>query len=62
MLAAYKAAAAAANPSCHLPWTLIAGIGRVESGNAAGGRVDVAGTTHGRILGPRLDGATAAPP
>ena len=49
---------AAANPSCHLPWTLIAGIGRVESGNAAGGRVDTAGTTHGRILGPRLDGAT----
>ena len=58
VLAAYKAAAAAANPSCHLPWTLIAGIGRVESGNAAGGRVDTAGTTHGRILGPRLDGAT----
>ncbi|MBL8925141.1 MAG: lytic murein transglycosylase, partial [Pseudonocardia sp.] len=56
VLAAYKAAAAAANPSCHLPWTLIAGIGRIESGNAAGGRVDVAGTTHGRILGPRLDG------
>ena len=50
---------AASNPSCHLPWTLLAGIGRVESGNAAGGRVDAAGTTHGRILGPRLDGATS---
>jgi len=58
VLAAYKAAAAS-NPSCHLPWTLLAGIGRVESGNAAGGRVDAAGTTNGRILGPRLDGATA---
>ena len=61
MLAAYKAAEAAlaaSNPSCHLPWTLVAGIGRVESGNASGGRVDGAGTTNGRILGPRLDGAT----
>ena len=57
VLAAYKAAAAS-NASCHLPWTLLAGIGRVESGNAEGGRVDAAGTTNGRILGPRLDGAT----
>jgi membrane-bound lytic murein transglycosylase B len=61
VLAAYKAAEAAlaaSNPSCHLPWTLVAGIGRVESGHASGGRVDAAGTTNGRILGPRLDGGT----
>ena len=61
VLAAYKAAEAAlaaSNPSCHLPWTLVAGIGRVESGHASGGRVDGVGTTNGRILGPRLDGGT----
>jgi hypothetical protein len=61
VLAAYKAAAASlatSAPGCHLPWTLVAGIGRVESGNASGGRVDAAGTTRGKILGPRLDGAT----
>ena len=61
VLAAYKAAEAAlavSNPSCHLPWNLVAGIGRVESGHASGGRVDGAGTTNGRILGPRLDGTT----
>ena len=59
VLAAYKAAEATlagTNPNCHVSWSLIAGIGRVESGNASGGRVDAAGTTNGRILGPRLDG------
>jgi hypothetical protein len=61
VLAAYKAAEAAlaaSSPSCHLPWALVAGIGRVESGHASGGKVDSAGTTNGRILGPRLDGTT----
>jgi hypothetical protein len=61
VLAAYKAAEsalAASNPACRLPWNLVAGIGRVESGHASGGRVDGAGTTNGRILGPRLDGTT----
>ncbi|MGZ8749600.1 MAG: lytic transglycosylase domain-containing protein, partial [Pseudonocardia sp.] len=61
VLAAYRAAEAAlaaSNPSCRLPWILVAGIGRVESGHASGGRVDGAGTTSGRILGPRLDGTT----
>ena len=61
VLAAYRAAEAAlaaSNPSCRLPWNLVAGIGRVESGHASGGRVDGAGTTNGRILGPRLDGTT----
>ena len=63
VLAAYRAAEAAlaaSNPSCRLPWNLVAGIGRVESGHASGGRVDGAGTTNGRILGPRLDGTTVA--
>lgn len=60
VLAAYRAAEATlagTNPNCRVPWSLIAGIGRVESGHASGGRVDAAGTTRGRILGPRLDGS-----
>src|SRR3712207_651085 len=30
-LRAYKHAAATVDPSCEMPWTLLAGIGRVES-------------------------------
>jgi membrane-bound lytic murein transglycosylase B len=62
VLAAYKkaeAGLAASDPGCHVSWSLLAGIGRVESGNASGGRVDAAGTTNGRILGPRLDGTNS---
>jgi len=62
VLAAYKkaeAGLAASDPGCHVSWALLAGIGRVESGNASGGRVDAAGTTNGRILGPRLDGTNS---
>jgi membrane-bound lytic murein transglycosylase B len=43
-------------PSCHLPWWLLAGIGHTESGHAESGRLYADGTTRGRILGPRLDG------
>lgn len=43
-------------PGCGLDWAILAGIGRIESGHASGGRVDETGTTRGRILGPRLDG------
>ena len=60
VLDAYRRAAksvAASDPSCHLQWWVLAGIGRIESGHAAGGRVDPAGTTRGRILGPVLDGS-----
>lgn len=46
----------AAKPECHLPLPLLAAIGRVESGHARGGNVDVQGTTRSPILGPRLDG------
>lgn len=62
VLAAYESAAttmARVDPSCHLPWWLLAGIGRIESGHAGGGRVTADGTTRGRILGPRLDGSWA---
>ncbi len=62
VLAAYhkaEANLAASMPACHLPWWVLAGIGRIESGHAGGGRVDDSGTTRGSILGPRLDGSLA---
>jgi hypothetical protein len=61
VLAAYQHAAdvlASSDPQCGLPWWVLAGIGRIESGHAAGGHVDSHGLTIGRILGPRLDGTT----
>ncbi|MFG3274135.1 lytic transglycosylase domain-containing protein [Streptomyces luteogriseus] len=59
VLDAYKKAEATlreAKPGCNLPWQLLAAIGRVESGQARGGRVDADGTTIKKILGPQLDG------
>ncbi|GGZ68856.1 lytic transglycosylase [Streptomyces echinoruber] len=59
VLDAYKRAAAAlreAKPGCNLPWELLAAIGKVESGQANGGRVGADGTTFTPILGPKLDG------
>ncbi|MFF7354707.1 lytic transglycosylase domain-containing protein [Streptomyces filipinensis] len=59
VLDAYKRAEAelrSAKAGCNLPWQLLAAIGKVESGQARGGRVDADGTTLGRILGPALDG------
>ncbi|MFJ3583813.1 lytic murein transglycosylase [Streptomyces sp. NPDC090127] len=59
VLAAYKRAEQSirsSDPTCHLPWQLLAGIGKVESGQARGGRVDANGTTLSPILGPVLNG------
>ncbi|GAA2510205.1 lytic transglycosylase domain-containing protein [Streptomyces gobitricini] len=59
VLAAYKQAEQhlkTNDPGCNLPWQLLAGIGKVESGQARGGRVDAAGTTLSPILGPVLNG------
>ncbi|MET9733659.1 lytic murein transglycosylase [Streptomyces sp. NPDC006458] len=59
VLDAYKRAASrlnASKPGCNLPWELLAAIGKVESGQARGGRVDANGTTITPILGPQLDG------
>ncbi|MFI2376637.1 lytic transglycosylase domain-containing protein [Streptomyces sp. NPDC018964] len=59
VLDAYKKAEAAlreSKPGCNLPWQLLAAIGKVESGQARGGRVDADGTTLSPILGPQLDG------
>ncbi|MBO0840969.1 MAG: lytic transglycosylase, partial [Sciscionella sp.] len=58
-LDAYKRAERALakqEPNCQLPWWLLAGIGKVESDHADGGRVDSAGTTLTPIVGPALDG------
>ncbi|NEC63471.1 lytic transglycosylase domain-containing protein [Streptomyces sp. SID9727] len=60
VLAAYRKAEATIGRSdlgCRLPWQLLAAIGKVESGHAAGGRVDEKGTTVSPILGPVLNGA-----
>ncbi|GAA1253515.1 MULTISPECIES: hypothetical protein [Streptomyces] len=59
VLAAYRRAESAiarTDAGCHLPWELLAAIGKVESGQARGGAVDAHGTTLGRITGPALDG------
>lgn len=58
-LRAYRTAAertAVSRPNCHLSWSLVAAIGRVESNHARGGQVDGAGTTLSPILGPQLSG------
>ncbi|MFE5510754.1 lytic transglycosylase domain-containing protein [Streptomyces sp. NPDC056529] len=63
VLAAYKRAeqsSRSTDPGCNLPWQLLAGIGKVESGQASGGRVDANGTTFKPILGPALNGVAFA--
>lgn len=62
VLQAYKLAAtrvAAETPACKLPWFLLAGIGRIESGHAGNGNVDEYGNTRSSIRGPALDGSLA---
>ena len=56
-LDAYVQAAGRAPVGCHLQWSLLASIGRIESNHARGGQVDAAGTTLSPILGPVLNGA-----
>ncbi|SDJ67847.1 Membrane-bound lytic murein transglycosylase B [Actinopolyspora mzabensis] len=59
MLRAYRDAAdriSETEPSCGLHWSVLAAIGRVESGHGDSGRVDDSGTTVTAILGPRLNG------
>ncbi len=58
---AYAAAAAAATtiaPECAgVRWQILAGIGQVESGQAAGRVVAADGTVSPPVIGPRLDGS-----
>ncbi|WP_024793849.1 lytic transglycosylase domain-containing protein [Tomitella biformata] len=44
-------------PQCGIDWTLIAGIGRVESTHANNGAADADGNLLTPILGPVLDGS-----
>ncbi len=45
-------------PNCTgLTWTVLAGIGQVESNNAAGRQVSTSGDVRPEILGPALDGS-----
>ncbi len=63
VLDAYRRAADRTNlvaPGCHIPFELLAAIGKVESGHARGGLVDAAGTTLEPILGPVLSGGPFA--
>ncbi|GAA3141216.1 hypothetical protein JOF29_000523 [Kribbella aluminosa] len=50
---------AQADPGCHLPWTLVAAIGRVESnhGRFGGNSLNSKGVAVPGIYGPRLDGS-----
>ena len=64
-LNAYRVAAArmaSASPSCGIDWSLLAGIGRVESnhGRYRGAVLNPDGTSTPRILGPPLDGVQFA--
>ncbi len=59
MMEAYQRAAetlATTQPNCHLHWSLLASIGRIESNHARGGRLDDKGNTVPNILGPVLNG------
>ena len=60
-LNAYRVAAArmaSADPQCGISWSLLAGIGRVESdhGQFAGATLNADGTSTPRIIGPALNG------
>ena len=54
LLRAYRSAAAGAPGSCHLPVSLLAAIGEVESGSLVGRLIDAEHRTA--VLGPVLDG------
>lgn len=59
---AYRRAVAltrSSDPECGLPWTLLAGIGRVESdhGRYGGAQLSTDGVSRPRIIGVRLDGS-----
>lgn len=62
VLDAYRQAAdtlSRRDAACQLHWSVLAGIGRIESGHARGGALLSDGRTASPILGPRLDGSLA---
>ncbi|WP_325159278.1 lytic transglycosylase domain-containing protein [Actinophytocola sp.] len=59
MLQAYQRGADSINkmlPNCHMHWSLLASIGRIETNHARGGQVFGNGDTVRAILGPVLNG------
>ena len=54
LLTAYRSAAASAPASCHLPVSLLAAIGQVESGSLVDAPIDA--RHRASVLGPVLDG------
>ena len=60
LLDAYSRAVAAAPAGCHLPVSLLAAIGQVESGSLAGRSIDSTHRAVPPVLGPVLDGLTTA--
>lgn len=48
---------AAENPVCGMPWSMLAGIGRVESTHVYGGKADEHGDPLTPVYGPVLDGS-----
>jgi len=66
VLQAYLAAAATTartTPGCHLTWSLLAGIGRIETnhGRYGGAGITAGGLVTPPIYGPRLDGSGGMP-
>ena len=60
VFAAYYRAAAMMRTrdiGCHLSWSMLAGIGQIESGHARGGDLYADGTSRTRIIGIALDGS-----
>lgn len=47
------------NPECNMPWTMLAGIGRVESTHMYNGKADSDGNALAPVFGPVLDGSLA---
>ncbi len=59
-LAAYTGAAdraVAEYPGCYLHWSVLAGIGAIESGHGQGARTAGDGRVTPTVVGPRLDGS-----
>ncbi len=44
------------DPQCHMPWSLLAGIGQIES-HQAYGKIDADGNPLDPVYGPELDGS-----
>jgi membrane-bound lytic murein transglycosylase B len=59
LLRAYRSAVAGSPPGCHLPVSLLAAIGQVETGSLVGRPIDARHRTS--VLGPVLDGRRHAP-